>query len=193
MLLKPAPADSLVSHCTPPSPITLDAAVSRSVYNISSLKHSSAPRWFASTSPLCYIPPAPHPQTWDGLEASQHPQRWEFQESPRPLLAGPDVIRFGQNCVNVVKSETSESREGPGEDQMGPKKVQGPPEGPSMKIRKCQDDHEGDPRTKLVKNIVRYTLLKGSRKRSGEAKPRIALTLESFWGHGAKIMKRHWF
>ena len=46
-----------------------------------------------------------------------------------------------------------------------------------MKIRKRQEDPEGSPEAKMVKNVVRYALLKGSKEGSGEAKARIALTL----------------
>ena len=65
--------------------------------------------------------------------------------------------------------------------------------GPKVKIRKHQEDPEGSPGAKMVKNVVRYALLQGSKEGSGEAKVRIALTLQRFGGSRAKMMKKHWF
>ena len=59
----------------------------------------------------------------------------------------------------------------------GPRKFKRAPRGPKVKLRKHQDDPEGNPEAKLVKNVVRYALLKGSRKGSRGAKARIAFTL----------------
>ena len=46
------------------------------------------------------------------------------------------------------------------------------------------DDPEGIPGAKLIKNVERYTLLKGSTKKSGEAKVRFAFTLPRVEGYG---------
>ena len=67
------------------------------------------------------------------------------------------------------------------------------PGGPKVKIRKHQEDPEGSPGAKMVKNVVRYALLKGSREEPGKAKSRIALTLQRFGGYEVKMAKKQWF
>ena len=79
------------------------------------------------------------------------------------------------------------------EGQGGPGKCQGAPGGPKVKIRKRQEDPEGSPGAKFVKNVVRYAPLKGSREGSGEAQVRIALTLKRFGGYRGKSMKNQLF
>ena len=75
------------------------------------------------------------------------------------------MLRIGKKCVNVSKTDQVGLQGdiwGTRGDQGGPRRIKGAPAGPKVKIRKHQDDPEGDPGAKLVKSVQLSAFLKGS-------------------------------